>query len=62
MPKKVAGTTLYSIKDLNKILELSKPTLRRYFRTVKIRGRKIGTEWYTTEENLRKYLNGEEED
>lgn len=57
MPKKVGSLTLYSVDDLHEQLGLSKMTIRAYLREGKIRARKLGVQWYVTEEALREYFN-----
>lgn len=57
MPKKIGNLTLYSVDDLHKQLGLSKMTIRAYLRKGKIRARKLGVQWYVTEEALREYFN-----
>lgn len=57
MPKQVGSLTLYSVDDLHNQLGLSKMTIRAYLREGKIRGRKLGVQWYITEEALREYFN-----
>lgn len=57
MPKKVGNLTLYSVDDLHRQLGLSKMTIRAYLREGKIRARKLGVQWYVTEEALREYFN-----
>ncbi|HEX6983182.1 MAG TPA: helix-turn-helix domain-containing protein [Balneolaceae bacterium] len=57
MPKQVGKLTLYSVDDLHKQLGLSKMTIRAYLREGKIRARKLGVQWYVTEEALREYFN-----
>ncbi|MEX0608195.1 MAG: helix-turn-helix domain-containing protein [Balneolaceae bacterium] len=56
MPKKIGEITLYSIDDLHEMLEISKMTLRSYLREGRIRGRKLGVNWYVTEEAIREYF------
>lgn len=57
MPKQVGNLTLYSVDDLHEQLGLSKMTIRAYLREGKIRGRKLGVQWYVTEEAIREYFN-----
>ncbi len=59
MPKQIGGIRLYSIKDLHEALGVNQRTLRAWFNSGRLRGVKIGTRWHITEENLRKFLNGE---
>lgn len=56
MPKQVGNLTLYSVTDLHERLDLSKMTIRTYLREGRIRGRKLGVQWYVTEEALREYF------
>ncbi|NGP87054.1 helix-turn-helix domain-containing protein [Fodinibius halophilus] len=56
MPKQVGDLVLYSVDDLHKQLGLSKMTIRAYLRDGKIRARKLGVQWYVTEEALREYF------
>lgn len=56
MAKQVGDLTLYSVDDLHKQLGLSKMTIRSYLREGKIRARKLGVQWYVTEEALREYF------
>lgn len=57
MPKQLGNLTLYSVDDLHEQLGLSKMTIRAYLREGKIRARKLGVQWYVTEEALREYFN-----
>lgn len=56
MPKQVGDLVLYSVEDLHQQLGLSKMTIRAYLREGKIRARKLGVQWYVTEEALREYF------
>jgi len=58
MPKEIGSLTLYSVDDLHEKLGLSKMTIRAYLREGKIRARKLGVQWYVTEEALREYFDG----
>ncbi len=57
MPRKIGSLTLYSIDDLHERLGISKMTLRAYLREGRIRGRKLGVQWFVTEEAIREYFN-----
>ena len=61
MPKKIGSLTLYSIDDLHELLGISKMTLRAYLREGRLKGRKLGVQWYVTEESIRNYFAEEEE-
>ena len=60
MPIKVEEKKLYSVEDLAKILPITSFTVRAYFRKGRIKGHKIGKNWYVTKENLDAFLDGEE--
>lgn len=62
MPRKIGSLTLYSIDDLHERLGISKMTLRAYLREGRIRGRKLGVQWFVTEEAIREYFNPPEEE
>ena len=49
----------YNVKDLSKILPITPLTIRKYIREGIIPGgKKIGKDWFVSEENLRAYLHG----
>jgi excisionase family DNA binding protein len=59
MPIQIGDIKLHSLKELSEKLGVTKVTLRTYLRTGKIKGRKMGTTWYVTEESLREYFNAD---
>ncbi|RXG64282.1 DNA-binding protein [Candidatus Atribacteria bacterium 1244-E10-H5-B2] len=61
MPIEFNDKKLYSIRDLEKILPITPLTIRAYIRKGKIRGRKIGVNWYVAKEDLKIFLSGEGE-
>lgn len=50
----------YSLKELETILQRSRPTLFRYIKNGELKAVKIGNAWRVTEENLQAFLNGSE--
>lgn len=56
MPKKIGSLTLYSVDDLHEQLGMSKMTIRAYLREGRIRGKKLGVQWYVTEDAIRDYF------
>jgi len=60
MPKKIGSLTLFSVDDLHELLGISKMTLRAYLREGRLKGRKLGVQWYVTEDAIRDYFNVEE--
>lgn len=61
MPRKIGSLTLYSVDDLHEMLGISKMTLRAYLREGRLKGRKLGVQWYITEEAIRDYFNTTDE-
>ncbi len=58
MPIKFDDKKLYSIRDLEKILPITPLTIRKYIREGKIKGHKIGKNWYVIKEDLEVFLGG----
>jgi len=59
MPVKYGSKELYSIPELSKILPISDWTIREYLRKGKLKGHKIGKNWYVSKENLEAFLEGD---
>jgi len=57
MAKKIGDLTLYSVDDLHGLLGISKMTIRAYLREGRLKGRKLGVQWYVTEDAIRDYFN-----
>jgi excisionase family DNA binding protein len=58
MPVQFGNLTLFGVEEIAKKFSLNPVTVRRLFKTGKLRGRKIGKRWYLTEEALREYFEG----
>ena len=58
LPIKFDDKKLYSIRELAKILPVTPLTIRKYIREGKIKGRKIGKNWYVIKEDLEAFLEG----
>lgn len=58
MPIKLGKNKLYSVIDLETILPITPLTIRAYLRKGKIKGHKIGKNWYVSKENLEAFLEG----
>ncbi len=58
MPINFNNSKLLSVKELAKILPITPLTIREYIRKGKIKGRKIGKNWYVNERDLEKFLEG----
>ncbi len=55
---KVDKKKLYSVKELTSILHLTPLTICEYFRKGKLKGHKIGKNWYVSKEDLEVFLEG----
>jgi excisionase family DNA binding protein len=58
MPIKFDDKKLYSIRELAKILPITPLTIRAYLRKGKIKGHKIGKNWYVIKGDLEVFLEG----
>ncbi len=59
MPIRIKNQRFFRTEDLEDMLPLLMPSIRRYLRKGKIKGVKIGLFWYVSESNLNKFLQGE---
>ncbi len=57
MPVKLDNLVLYSILELSQKLGITGATLRAYVKAGKLRGQKMGTKWFVSEESLREFFN-----
>lgn len=59
MPLIVSGVKVYDVKEVANMLKSTEATIRAYFRDGKLKGRKINGKWHITEENLKRFINGD---
>lgn len=57
--KKLDEIRLYSLTELEPILGVTHRTLLSYVKDGRLKCIKVGGKWKITEENLKRYLNGE---
>lgn len=57
--KKLEDISLYTLTELETVLGVTHRTLQSYIKSGRLKGVKLGGKWRVTEENLRKFLNGE---
>lgn len=50
---------LYNLTELEPVIGVTHRTLVNYVKSGRLKGTKIGGQWKVTEDNLRKFLNGE---
>lgn len=58
--KKLESITLYTLTEIEPILGVTHRTLLSYIKDGKLKGVKVGGKWKVSEENLKKFINGEE--
>jgi excisionase family DNA binding protein len=52
----------YDVQEIAKLFDMTPQSIRRFLREGRIKGRKVGTRWYVTEEAIRDYLMGVDND
>lgn len=57
---KLNRLTLYTLTELESVLGVTHRTLQSYIKDGRLKGVKIGGKWKVSEENLRKFINGED--
>lgn len=55
--EKLLGNNLYSVRDMAQLLKCSPYTVRLKIRKGELKSRKLGVEYYSTEEELKEFLN-----
>ena len=60
MSIQVADMKLYDVEEVAEMLSVGEPTIRRYLREGKLKGKKLAKRWYVSEENLKDYFQPEE--
>ncbi|MBA7479553.1 hypothetical protein ES707_14987 [subsurface metagenome] len=53
---KLGNKELYTIKELEKTLPLTRLTICEYLRKGKLKGHKIGRKWYVNKEDLEAFI------
>ena len=60
MSIQVGDMKLYDVEELAEMLDVGLPTIRRYLREGKLKGKKLAKRWYVSEESLKDYFQPEE--
>ena len=60
MSIQVGDMKLYAVEEVAEMLNVGEPTIRRYLRQGKLKGKKLAKRWYVSEENLKDYFQPEE--
>jgi len=59
MAIRIKNQKFYRTEELADMIPLAEPSIRKYLRSGKIQGVKIGLFWYISESNLNRFLQGE---
>lgn len=59
MEQKQEAIKVYTLQEIEPILGVSYRTLLQYVNSGRLKGVKIGKNWKISEENLKKFINGE---
>lgn len=60
MSIQVGDMKLYDVEEVAEMLSVGEPTIRRYLRQGKLKGKKLAKRWYVSEESLKDYFQPEE--
>jgi excisionase family DNA binding protein len=60
MSIQVGDMKLYDVEELAGMLSVGLPTIRRYLREGRLKGKKLAKRWYVSEEALKDYFQPEE--
>jgi len=56
--KQFGDIKFYDVQEIARIFDMTPQSVRKYFKEGRIKARKVGTRWYVTEEAIRDYLLG----
>ena len=60
MSIQVGDMKLYAVEELAEMLDVGLPTIRRYLREGRLKGKKLAKRWYVSEEAIKDYFQPEE--
>jgi len=60
--KQIGDIKFYDVQEIAKIFDMTPQSIRKFLKEGRIKGRKVGTRWYVTEEAIRDYLMGVDND
>ncbi len=60
--KQIGDIKFYDVQEIAKAFDMTPQSIRRFLREGRIKARKFGTRWYVTEEAIRDYLMGVDND
>ena len=56
MPVKIGSLVVHDLEEISEKFGVHSNTLRTYIKGGKLRGQKMGTKWYVSEESLREFF------
>jgi len=56
MSIQVGDMKLYDVEEVAEMLSVGEPTIRRYLRQGRLKGKKLAKRWYVSEESLKDYF------
>ena len=56
---KLPTATAYTAEEVGKMINRKTDTVRKYVRSGKLKGQKVGNEWYVTDRALTEFITGE---
>lgn len=56
---KVEELTVYDVEECSKMLNIHPNTVRRYVRSGKLKGQRVGGKWYVTADTLKEFIKGD---
>ena len=59
MSIQVGDMKLYDVEELAEMLSVGLPTIRRYLREGRLKGKKLAKRWYVSEESIKEYFQPE---
>ena len=60
MSIQVGDMKLYDVEEVAEMLDVGEPTIRRYLREGRLKGKKLAKRWYVSEEAIKDYFQPEE--
>lgn len=60
MSIQVGDMKLYDVEEVAEMLDVGSPTIRRYLREGRLKGKKLAKRWYVSEEAIKDYFQPEE--
>lgn len=59
MSIQVGDMKLYDVEEVAEMLYVGLPTIRRYLREGKLKGKKMAKRWYVSEDSIKEYFQPE---